>query len=49
MEQTPAPAAAKDSGPDYSKMSDKELQSLLDKALDEGDYDLASTIASFMK
>jgi hypothetical protein len=49
LEQTPAPAAAKDSGPDYSKMSDKELQSLLDKALDEGDYDLASTIASFMK
>ncbi len=42
------PTSGPTTAPDYSKMDKKALQGLLDKALDEGDYDLAAEIAGFM-
>lgn len=45
--QKPA-ASSTGAKPDYSKMDKKTLQGLLDKALDEGDFDLATEIAQFL-
>jgi hypothetical protein len=45
--QKPA-ASSPGAKPDYSKMDKKTLQGLLDKALDDGEFDVATEIAQFL-
>ena len=45
--QNPA-ASSTGAKPDYSKMDKKTLQKLLDKALDDGEFDVATEIAQFL-